>query len=89
MFLLGLVTMQGGLVKTSLYYVIKMIKNLKMVNFSKNLFKFVIRDHSSIMSSKWWVGGWGQKMTNFDDLQHCKSSKRWVGGPKKVKNMIT
>ena len=25
------------------------------------------------------VGGWGQKMANFDDLQYCKSSKRWVG----------
>ena len=24
-------------------------------------------------------GGWGQKMTIFDDLQYCKSSKRWVG----------
>ena len=35
------------------------------------------------------VGGWGQKMTIFDDLQYYKSSKRWVGGPKKVKNMMT
>ena len=35
------------------------------------------------------VGGWGQIMTIFDDLQYCKSSKRWVGGPKKVKNMMT
>ena len=25
------------------------------------------------------VGGWGQKMSIFDDLQYCKSSKRWVG----------
>ena len=25
------------------------------------------------------VGGWGQKMGIFDDLQYCKSSKRWVG----------
>ena len=24
-------------------------------------------------------GGWGQKMAIFDDLQYCKSSKRWVG----------
>ena len=24
-------------------------------------------------------GGWGQKMAIFDDLQDCKSSKRWVG----------
>ena len=35
------------------------------------------------------VGGWGQKMAIFDDLQYCKSSKRWVGGPKKAKNMMT
>ena len=31
------------------------------------------------------VGGWGQKMAIFDDLQYCKSSKRWVG-LKKSKN---
>ena len=35
------------------------------------------------------VGGWGQKMAIFDDLQYCKPSKKWVGGPKKVKNMMT
>ena len=35
------------------------------------------------------VGGCGQKMAIFDDLQYCTSSKRWVGGPKKVKNMMT
>ena len=35
------------------------------------------------------VGGWGQKMAILDDLQYCKSSKRWVGGPKKVKNVMT
>ena len=35
------------------------------------------------------VGGWGQKMEILDDLQYCKSSKSWVGGPKKVKTMIT
>ena len=35
------------------------------------------------------VGGWGQKMDIFDDLQYCKSSKRGVGGPKKFKNMMT
>jgi hypothetical protein len=35
------------------------------------------------------VGGWGQIMAIFDDLQYCKSSKRWMGGPKKVKNMMT
>jgi hypothetical protein len=28
-------------------------------------------------------------MAIFDDLQYCKSSKMWVSGPKKVKNMIT
>ena len=32
------------------------------------------------------VGGWGQKMAIIDDLQYCKSSKNWVGGPKKVNN---
>ena len=35
------------------------------------------------------VGVWGQKMAIFDDLQYCKSSKSWVGGLKKVKNMMT
>ena len=35
------------------------------------------------------VGGWGQKMAIFDDLQYCTSTKRLVGGPKKVKNMMT
>ena len=34
------------------------------------------------------VGGCGQKMAIFDDLQYCNSSKRWVGGPKKVKNIV-
>ena len=34
------------------------------------------------------VGGLGQKMAIFDDLQYCKSSKMWVGGPKKVQNMM-
>ena len=34
-------------------------------------------------------GVWGQIMAIFEDLQYCKSSKRWVGGPKKVKNMMT
>ena len=33
------------------------------------------------------VGGWGQKTAIFDDLQYCKSSKRWVCRPKRVKNM--
>ena len=35
------------------------------------------------------VGGCGQKLAFFDDLQYHKSSKKWVGGPKKVKNMMT
>ena len=35
------------------------------------------------------VGGWGQKMAILDDLHYCKSSKSWVGGRKKVKNMMT
>ena len=48
-----------------------------------------LRDHSSITSSKKWVVGWVQKMAIFDDLQFCKSSKRWAGGPRKVKNLMT
>ena len=51
--------------------------------------KIWTRDDSSITSSKRWVCGWGQKMAIYDDLQYCKSSERWVGGPKKVKNMMT
>ena len=48
--------------------------------FDKGAFKYyVIKE----------VGGWGQKMEILDDLQYCKSSKSWVGGPKKVKNMMT
>ena len=35
------------------------------------------------------VGGWGQKIEILDDLQYCKSSKSWMGGPKKVKIMMT
>ena len=35
------------------------------------------------------IGGWGWKMTIFDDLQYCKLSKRSVDGSKKVKNMMT
>ena len=35
------------------------------------------------------VGGWGQKIAILDDLRYCKSSKSWIGGPKKVKNMMT
>ena len=35
------------------------------------------------------VDEWGQKMAILDDLQYCRSSKSWVGGPKKVKNMMT
>ena len=49
-------------------------------NFNKGPFKYyVIKE----------VGGWGQKMAIFDDLKYCKSSKRWVGRPKQVKNMMT
>ena len=53
-----------------------------MVEFLSNLDKgpfkyYVIKE----------VGGWGQKIAILDDLQYCKSSK--VGGPKKVKNMMT
>ena len=48
--------------------------------FSLGAFKYYVIEE---------VGGWGQKMAIFDDLQYCKSSKRWMGGPKKVKNMMT
>ena len=54
--------------------------DLAHADFSKGPFKYyVIKE----------VGGWRQKMAIFDDLQYCKSSKTWVGGPKKVKNMMT
>ena len=55
--------------------------NPKLVMFWRFLllvFQMAIRNNSSIMSSK-RMGGWGQIMANFDDLQYCKSSKRWVG----------
>ena len=54
---------------------------LKLVNMvRKGPFKYyVIKE----------VGGWGQNMAIFDDLQYYKSSKRLVGGSKKVKNMMT
>jgi hypothetical protein len=35
------------------------------------------------------VGGWGQKMAIFADLQYYLCWRRWVGGPKKDKNMLT
>ena len=35
------------------------------------------------------MGWWGQKMAVLDDLQYCKPSKSWVGGPEKVKIMMT
>ena len=55
-----------------------LVINLKIV-MSKGPFKYyVIKE----------VGGWGQNMAILDDL-HCKSSKSWVGGHKKVKNMMT
>ena len=34
-------------------------------------------------------GGLVQKMAIIDDLQYRRSSKSWVGGPKKVKTMMT
>jgi hypothetical protein len=47
--------------------IIKVEKNTELV---KGRFKYyVIKE----------VGGWGQKMATFDDLQYRKSSKRWVG----------
>ena len=47
----------------------------------------LLRDHFKYYVIK-EVGGWGQKMAIFDDLQHCKSSKRQVSGSKKGKNMM-
>ena len=32
-------------------------------------------------------GGWGRKMAIFADLQYYLCWRRWVGGPKKAKNM--
>ena len=53
---------------------------LKVTQIEYGPFKYyVIKD----------VGWWGQKMAILYDLQYCKSSKRWVGGSKKVKNMMT
>ena len=58
---------------------------------SKKLFTYADMSHKGPF--KYYVieevGGWGQKMAIPDDLQYCKSSKSWVGGPKKVKNMMT
>ena len=60
-------------------------------NFQDFLCKLDIKLHKGAF--KYYVikevGGWGQTMAIFDDLQYCKSSKRWLGGPKKVKNMMT
>ena len=58
------------------------------LNFEKSSWK-----NQALGPFKYYVikemGGWGQKMAIFDDLQYCKSSKKWVGGPNKVKNMMT
>ena len=35
------------------------------------------------------VGGWDQNMAIFADLQYYLCWCRWVGGPKKAKNMLT
>ena len=60
--------------------VAKSCSELMVLTFPKGPFKYyVIKE----------VGGWGQKMSIFDDLQYCKSSKRCVDGPKKVKKMMT
>ena len=34
------------------------------------------------------VGKWGQKMAIFADLLYYLCWRRWVGGPKKAKNML-
>jgi hypothetical protein len=51
-------------------------KNKLQVSLVCNQNPVLVWDHSSITSSKRWVGGWGQKMAIFDDLQYCKSSKK-------------
>jgi hypothetical protein len=66
--------------ESKLIHAIVKIYNIIMSTVGKGPFKYyVIKE----------VGRWGQKMAIFDDLQYCKSSKRWVAGPKKVKNMMT
>ena len=65
------------------YVKIKSQNEFMKSSIFQNSNKNTVRDHSSIMSSNF------QKMAIFDDLQYSKSPKRWVGGPKKVKNMMT
>ena len=68
----------GGVITDNVVY--SKVDNKYGVPLSQGSFKYyVIKE----------VGGWVQKMAIFDDLQYSKSSKKWVGGPKKVKNMMT
>ena len=46
-----------------------------------------VRDHSSITSSKRWVGG--VRKWQFLMIYSTVNHQSWVGGPKKVKNMMT
>ena len=69
-----------GIIFKSIKVLLFFRMNTLFMDFPKGAFKYyVIKE----------VGGWGQKMEILDDLQHCKSSESWVGGPKKVKNMMT
>ena len=59
--------------------VAKSCSELMVLTFPKGPFKYyVIKE----------VGGWGQKMSILDDLKYSKSSKSWVGGPKKHDDVI-
>ena len=57
--------------------------------FSLPTYLSQLRHHSSTTPAKRWVGGWGQKVVIFADLQHYLCCRKWVGGPKKAKNLLT
>ena len=62
-------------------------KKLGMILENKVVQKLSLEKNVQVLRHQ--RGGWCQKMAIFDDLQCCKSSKRWVGGSKKVTNMMT
>ena len=80
-----------------------MLSLVENLFFQKNPFQDLISSLNAVISTKEStrfitgpglgtiqveVVGWGgQKLAIFDDLQYCKLSE--VGGPKKVKNMMT
>ena len=59
---------------------LKFIQLLSSSSFDRGPFKYYVSKE---------VGGWGQKMAIFADLQCYLCWTRWVGGPKKAKNMLT